>query len=207
MDSRGDLAHVLDPAPGIAESQAEQPSRAGAWIPRLGELEVDEGGGQAPARHRHEGRGRPAGVPRRRRWPVVPTLHTVGLAQPVRPGTPTATPAPAPRTRAARRNLARGKHRANGSPTQVQATHAVISHPITGRSERARVIAVIFTDKQIVGARDPEVRYLCSPSVLGPGFGGVPGRVLFWLRCVHCQGASAVLPAVARLVAVRRWRA
>jgi hypothetical protein len=33
MDCRGDLAHVVDPAPGIAESQAEQPSRAGAWIP------------------------------------------------------------------------------------------------------------------------------------------------------------------------------
>jgi hypothetical protein len=46
MDSRGDLAHVLDPAPGIAESRAEQLSRAGAWIPLLGELEVDEGGGQ-----------------------------------------------------------------------------------------------------------------------------------------------------------------
>jgi hypothetical protein len=46
MDSRGDLAHVLDPAPGIAESRAEQLSRAGAWIPLLGELEVDEGSGQ-----------------------------------------------------------------------------------------------------------------------------------------------------------------
>ncbi len=81
MDSRGDLAHVLDPAPGIAESRAEQLSRAGAWIPLLGEVEVDEGGGQPLPGTVMKVAGDPAGVPRRRRWPVVPTLHTVGLAR------------------------------------------------------------------------------------------------------------------------------
>jgi hypothetical protein len=46
MDSRGDLAHVLDPAPGIAETGPSSFRAPERGSPLLGELEVDEGGGQ-----------------------------------------------------------------------------------------------------------------------------------------------------------------